>query len=443
MTEEVASRLLEAIAANRLIVLSGAGLSMAAPSSLPSAANVAQRCAEAYLTCTGTALDPALQTDLGAMSLHFRNHNRFENFFIARLVPWPSLNGVPNAGHEAVADLLACGILVGAPTTNFDYMVETAAASLGEPDFRAVVDAGDLAQDTPHRPFIKLHGCAVRNRTSTIWCAEQLADPIVVPRMNEFQAWLGANVGGRDLVLVGFWSDWAYLTDLLTQFLGVVTPQHVYVVDPASEDYLEAKAPGLWAWAHGRGITFHHCPESGSDFLDELRRRWSRLFVTRLMTEATPTYTDLFGAPGGAVPDPGADNSADLYALRRDLSGTPRNAPVRVRQPENVDHVVGALHRRLMERGAMYAQHQYEFSGRRIRVVSGKGRLLSRVRADFDREPPLPLPADEVVCAGALADPTPSHLVRGAATPTIVRPGTTVNWVTHQRLAEELQGPNV
>ena len=49
MTDEVATRLLEAIAANRLIILSGAGLSMADPSNVPSAANVAQRCAEAYV----------------------------------------------------------------------------------------------------------------------------------------------------------------------------------------------------------------------------------------------------------------------------------------------------------------------------------------------------------------------------------------------------------
>src|SRR5579863_10531230 len=120
MTEEVATRLLEAIAANRLIVLSGAGLSMAAPSNLPSAATVAHSCTETYAKCTGTVLDAALQEDLGAMSLHFRNENRFENFFIARLVPWGLLNGLPNAGHEAIADFLAAGLVVGVPTTNFD-----------------------------------------------------------------------------------------------------------------------------------------------------------------------------------------------------------------------------------------------------------------------------------------------------------------------------------
>jgi hypothetical protein len=442
MTNEVAIRLLEAIAANRLIILSGAGLSMADPSSLPSAANVARRCADAYSALTGTALDPAVRTDLGAMSLHFRNENRFENFFIARLVPWESLNGVPNVGHEAIADFLATGLLVGAPTTNFDFLVETAASTLGEPDFRAVVDAGDLAQDTPHRPFIKLHGCAVRSRPSTIWCAEQLVDPAVAPRMNEFRAWLGANLGGRDLVFVGFWSDWAYLIALLTQFLGAVTPQHVYLVDPAPADYVEQKAPELWAWAHRPGITFHHCTESGRDFLDELRRRWSRLFVTGLMNDAAATYTDLFGPPAAPAVVAGADSSADLYALRQDLNGVPRNAPVRARQPDAADHVAGAVHRRLLERGATYAQHQYEFAGRRIRVVSGRGRLLSRVRADFENEPPLPVPPDEVICAGALSDSAPSHLVRGSGTPTIVRPGAG-NWITHQTLVAHLQVPLV
>jgi hypothetical protein len=215
----------------------------------------------------------------------------------------------------------------------------------------------------------------------------------------------------------------------------------VFLVDPAPADYVEQKAPGLWAWAHRPGITFHHCAESGRDFLDELRRRWSRLFVTGLMNDAASTYTPLFGAPA-AVVGAGADNSAELYALRRDLTGVPRNAAVRLRQPDAADHIAGAVHRRLLERGATYAQHQYEFAGRRIRLVSGRGRLLSRVRADFEHEPPMPVPPDEVVCAGALSDSAPSHLVRGTGTPTIVRPGTG-NWVTHQALVAALQVPLV
>jgi len=133
MTDEVAARLLEAIAANRLLVLCGAGLSMAPPSCLPSAAMVARRCADEYAARTGAALDAELQADIAGMSRHFRECGRFENFFIAELVPWPELKGPPNSGHEAIADLLACSVVTAASTTNLDLLVEMAAGQLGEP----------------------------------------------------------------------------------------------------------------------------------------------------------------------------------------------------------------------------------------------------------------------------------------------------------------------
>lgn len=444
MTEEVATRLLEAIAANRLLVLCGAGLSMAAPSNLPSAAVVARTCADAYLARIGTPLEADIRTDIARMSLHFRDVGRFENFFISELVPWAKLKGPPNGGHEAIADLLACGALAGASTTNFDFLVEAAAGQLGEPDFRAVVDAGDLAQHTPHRPYLKLHGCEVRNRPSTIWCPEQLADAIVEQRLAQFRAWLAANLGGRDLVFIGFWSDWAYLTELLARHLAAVTPQHVYLVDPATPGELEAKAPQLWAWSHSANITFHHCPESGCDFLDELRRRWSNVYISRLMNDSRVTYTALFGGPPPALPaPPPAADSAALYALRRDLTGTPRTTVVRSNQPDDVDHIAGAIHQRLLERGATYSPHVYQFGGTSVRLVSGRGRLLSQVKAAFDAEPPFAVSPDAVVCAGSIADVSPAHIVRAAGVTTIVRPGALDNWTIHDALVAQLQGPHV
>lgn len=439
MTDEVAARILEAIAADRLLVLCGAGLSMAAPSDLPSAAAVARICADKYLARTGMSLDADLSGDLARMSLHFHERGRFQNFFIAELVPWDRFNGVPNEGHEAIADFLACGVLVGVSTTNFDSLVESAAGQIGERDFRAVVDAGDLAQQTPHRPYIKLHGCGIRSRPSTVWCQPQLSEAAVASRMAEFQAWLAANLGGRDLVFVGFWTDWSYLTDLLAAYLGATTPQHVYLVDPAGEADLRRKAPALWDWAHGRNITFHHCPESGVTFLDDLRRRWSAVYINRLMDESRATYAALFGSDPGVMRGSPAGDSRTLYALRRDLTGTSRTAAVRGRQPEDVNHLAGALHRRLVERGSTYSAHRHEFGGRSIRLVSGRGRLLSQVKAAFDAEPPLPLPADVVVCAGAIEDAAPPHIVRSAGAATIVRGGGFHDWKTHEALTADLQ----
>ena len=441
MTEQVALRLLEAIAANRLVLVCGAGLSMASPSNLPSAATLARACSDAYTRHTGTILEVDIQDDIAAISTYFRTTQRFENFFIATLVPWGQLTGPPNAGHDAIADLLACRALTGAFTTNFDVLVEAAAAHLGEPDFRAVVDTDDLAQDTPHGPLLKLHGCAVRSRRSTIWCDDQLADPPVAQRMAQLQAWLSATLAGRDLVIIGFWSDWSYLTDILAQHLAVTAPAHVYLVDPGAPDDLQNKAPALWRWAHSPNVLFSHCRESGPDFLHELRARWSALYIRTLVTDSRETYSRLFGQYPDLVPPTVPDSDTQtLYALRRDLTGTPRSAIVRSGQPQDTDHLAGAIHQRLVERGAHYSPHRYKLGERSLRLVSGRGRMLSQVRAAFSHEPPAPTPV-EVVCAGSIADVSAPNIARPVASPTIVRPGAQANWTTHDALVEELREP--
>ena len=139
MTEQIAVRLLEAIAANRLVLVCGAGLSMAPPSNLPSAARVARTCSDAYTRHTGTILDVDIQEDVTAISRFFRASQRFENFFIATLVPWPQLTGTPNPGHAAIADLLACRALTGAFTTNVDVLVEAVLVRIAVPDLHAEV----------------------------------------------------------------------------------------------------------------------------------------------------------------------------------------------------------------------------------------------------------------------------------------------------------------
>ena len=358
-------------------------------------------------------------------------------------MPWPQLTGTPNPGHAAIADLLACRALTGAFTTNVDVLVEAAASDLREPDFRAVVDADDLAQDTPHGPFLKLHGCAVRSRRSTVWCHEQLADQPVAQRMAQFRAWLATNLAGRDLLIVGFWSDWSYLSELLAQHLAVTTPAHVYLVDPSAPDTLQEKAPALWDWAHSGNIPFNHCRESGPDFLNELRARWSAVYIQALVPDSRETYNHLFGTyPDPIAPTPPDCDTGTLYALRRDLTGTPHSAVVRSGHPEDMDHMAGAIHQRLVERGAQYSPHRYDLGQRSLRLVSGRGRMLSQVRAAFSQEPPAPIPVN-VVCAGSVADVSAPNIARPVASPTIVRAGEQASWATHDALVEELREPTV
>jgi len=392
----------------------------------------------------GGTLAPEVQADIEKMAKHFHDISRFEAVFIDALVPWADFKGEPNPGHDAVADLLACKALLAGITTNFDPLVEEAASNLGERDFRPIVEQNDLASERAHAPFLKLHGCMNRNRHQTVWHRDQVLGPPIADRMKRFREWLAANLVGRDLLFIGFWTDWAYLTDLLAENLTAISPQHVYLVDPLPADDLKTKAPGLWNWVHRANIVFHHIAESGADFLDELRRLWSRLFLSQLLRAAGSTYQSLFGSASPA-PTPAAHEALDsraLYALRRDLTGIPRTKPVRAKTPDDANYIAAAIHHRLLESGAVYSEHQYSFGGRRLRLLSGRGRVLSAAKADFQHEPPIPM-VESVICAGAHADPSPAHIVRAVGSPTIVRAGSHVHWTTHHDLVLQLGGAHV
>jgi len=438
MTTDDATRLLEAIATNRLLILCGAGLSMAPPSSLPSAAVVAAHCNDQNLLLTGAPLNDDIKGDLEKISRYFRGCNSFESFFIVKLVPWEKFKGEPNSGHTTIADFLACGTIVAAVTTNFDRLVEKAAERLGEPDFRAMVEIEDIPQQTDYHPYVKIHGCEERNRQMTIWCREQLSDSSIITKMTAFKTWLSAHLIGRDLMFVGFWTDWGYLTDAFADSFADILPRHVYLVDPESEDALRQKAPGLWHWAHKPNITFHYIPESGAELLDNLRQRWSRVFLSRLTRDSQSTSILLFGRESPQPSTEGYDSAA-LYALRRDLTGTPRTAPVRISVPQNSDHIAAAVHSRLLELGASYSEHIYTFQNKRVRLISGRGRLLSAVKSEYQQEPPISPREDIIICAGAISDSTPFHIVRADEPTSIVRKGSLDNWMTHNDFMTQLR----
>ena len=125
--------------------------------------------------------------------------------------------------------------------------------------------------------------------------------------------------------------------------------------------------------------------------------------------------------------------------MRRDLTGTPATRPIRDCAPLDSDHVAAAIHRRLLDRGAVIEPHRYWFSEQSVRVVSGRGRLLSHVRADYRDEPPSLSDVDQVVCAGAIEDPSSPHIVRGGGIGSIVRPGSRASWKTHESIVSLLQ----
>ena len=414
---------------------------MAAPSNLPSAIAVTRDCAEGYNNRIGHALPAGISDDLGAMANWFRDNHNFESLFIQKLVPWKRFLSSPNAGHFAIADFLLCGVVGVSVTANFDCLVEDAARILGERDFQSIISEQDLPTPFDHGPHLKVHGCAALNSTrrETIWCEQQLLEPITQQRLARFQNWLTTQFFGRDILVVGFWSDWAYMVNVLIQAIDAIGPRNVFLVDPSALNELRDKAPAMWDWANGANITLHHEQESGADFLEELRLRFGRAFIRHVLAQASATHAAAFGTPiagEGVILGPINDNS--LYALRRDITGATRSEPVRTKTPNQQQHLIAAIHARLLELGATYDSHLYSFRGRAIRLVLGGAQLMSVLRARYQTEPPISTMPDDVICVGAVADPTPGSVVRPASPPTILRPGLSGNWITEQALLAEL-----
>ena len=84
-------------------------------------------------------------------------------------------------------------------------------------------------------------------------------------------------------MVVGFWTDWAYLNDVLAKAMTGFEPRTVVLVDPADPKVLQGVAPQLWGWANQQETEFFHVREEADAFLDELRIMFSRCFIKKAL----------------------------------------------------------------------------------------------------------------------------------------------------------------
>ncbi len=195
------------------------------------------------------------------------------------------------------------------------------------------------------------------------------------------------------------------------------------------------KGPGLWELAQRAGH-FRHVRESGSDFLAELRKLFSRVFLQNVIRQAVPSYEAYAGAPPPRSEIPKDLGIDDLYDLRRDICGVAPNRVVRNKQPEAHMTTAGTIHLLLQSRGASLSGSRYVDGNRRVRVVNGAGRFLSSVRAEFAvRQPRGGIP-EIVICDAQPDGNTPADILRGETPGTVVRAGSDAEWVTFQRARE-------
>jgi hypothetical protein len=143
MGPDLQERLLNSIENDRLVLFCGAGLSMSAPSHVPSAAELAKICRETYAKDYGAAIPEVDAQDLEKMAEYFSAKALLVPTFINKLLPRGPFLRAPNAGHYAIADFLATGIIDFAVSTNVDALTEVAAEDLGEGQAFVALDAAE------------------------------------------------------------------------------------------------------------------------------------------------------------------------------------------------------------------------------------------------------------------------------------------------------------
>lgn len=437
MLPEVKARLLASMDAGRLVVLCGAGLSMAPPSKLPSAYRVAEMCFDAYQLRVDPHIDPALRHNLEALAEHFATQNTLKTYFIGNLVPWKEFVRPPNPGHAAVADFLITKAAAAGLSSNYDILIERQAWEYGA-DFHGSLDGDEAtACSHVHGPLLKFHGCAQREPLATVWAPSQLTDATIAARINKSKIWLTANLRQKDLLVVGLWSDWDYLNNVIGGALQGLDPLSVTVIDPSDIADLQTKAPDLWALAHQPNVAFEHVQESGADALDELRKAFSENYLRQVLD----TGRTAFEAVTGISCDPAWLNvtgldSESLYDWRRDAEGVPSGRPALTKHPRNGE-MFACFHLLLRHAGAVQKPLGYTLAGRRIRIINGAGAALSSVAEKFI-EPPTVSSADVYVAAGANDLGVPAHVIRTGIPGSVMRPAASGEWRTFEQARAEL-----
>lgn len=431
--DPIRTRLLGSIEANRLVLLCGAGLSMPAPSRLMSAVQVSRTCYDKYAPIT--ALPPAMRDDIEQLAEHFYSNGEFESVFIGTLVPWNDLTGESNPGHAAVADFLISGAAVAALSANFDLLIEQWAHGR-RVAMRGALDGHEAgAHGATQSPLVKFHGCLHIDREKTLWTTGQLVDPTITRRISTCSDWMKLVLPGKDLLVVGFWTDWGYLNSVLASALDSGGFNSVTVVDPASSAALQGKGPTLWAHLTAGTTHFQHIQASGSEALAELQVAFSRVWLKKFYALAKPSL-EAEGKPYSPVdPDLPIDQ---LYDLRRDAEGTPYDRAAHAKEPPVHAASAAFMQSLLLQAHATRHGAWYEYNGKRVRVVQGAGQGLNTVRERY-KEPPAAAQPDIIVCAGAHDLSVPGHLISSGAGASVVRPapGGGTPWLTLEQARAE------
>ncbi len=426
---------IDALFADRLALLCGAGLSMAAPSSVPSAATLAIRAKLKYDATYG-ASRPPLPVSIDDQAEYFFQRNELPDVYLRTYIDHDAFAGQPNDGHLAAADLLLTGGISIAVSTNVDTLIETA-GNLLFGHVGAGVSRDKVASLPPTKaPLLKIHGCW-SDPAGTVWAAGQVDAEPIKTRLEEGGAWLSQRLLNRDLVIVGYWTDWDYLNEVLEKSLGAVSPSRIIVVDPCDTATFETKAKALFELGERATSGFYHVKESGAVFLNQLRIDFSRALLRRILHSGSAPFEHHTGTPpDSAWLEPPAAEAQTLWRIRRDLEGASPNEPARGHQPVE-EPLLGMTLLQLQAKGAIPEDSCWNLGGIRVRVLRSINRPLYEVEAVYAREIAPVLASEYVIAVGAEALPLLSSIARGSPAGSIAR-GSSTKWRSRPDAVAEL-----
>lgn len=367
----------------------------------------------------------------------FFQRGELDTVFLRTFIDPDTFVSPPNAGHAAIADLLLIRAIDTAVSTNVDSLIEVSGAMLyGQ--IGSSFERDVLAALPPGRaPLLKIHGCWATNPATTIWARGQLATEPFARRISENKEWLAVRLLDRDLIIVGYWSDWDYLNEVLERTLGNVRPARVVVVDPSDGEWLSAKAPSLEALGQRATSSFMHVQQSGDEFLDRLRALFSESFLRQVLHRGAEAYASHCGVVADPVwREPPSLAIDDLWQTRRDIEGRLPNRPASDLAPPD-EPLLGLTLVLLRSRGATPDGPYWILNGQRIRVLRASNQMLHEIQAKFARETPPAVAAEIIIAVGAENQTLPANIARGNTDRSIAR-ANSGRWLTRAEAVEEL-----
>ena len=277
----------------------------------------------------------------------------------------------------------------------------------------------------PETKHFGLKGSWARRRSSN-------ESTVALSRMN-------LNLPGKDLLIVGFWTDWGYLNDVLANVIALNGVGSITIVDPMEDADLQAKAPALWNKLTGSGAPLLHVKASSDVALDELRVAFSLVWARKFFELGRPFLEAEGGAYDRSAVEPAGWATEDFYNLRRDSEGEPYNCAAKKKEPAPEAAKAAFAHLLLMKAGATRKGPWYEHAGLTVRVVQGAGQPIQLVKARYREPPTMPQP-DIVLCAGADDLTVPSALIAVGHGTSVVKsaPGGGSKWLTFEQARVEL-----